>query len=149
MGTAAPPVFVNLTEHPVTLGVRGHAPDGHPNTVALSDGSTFTVTETFHPSGMVARLAEKWVDRPYTIGGHRVLERVVGDLIVLENGSKHHPAVIGMKPHTYYIVSAQVLNAYPERTDFVCPGLVVREGRKVFGCEAFSSYSGVQLYREA
>ena len=164
----AEPKFINMTAHPVNLGVASGealpgviATDVPEGSHALRDGRVFTVTETFEPCGYTFRLDEEWVDRPYTLGGRRIVNREVGDLIVIDsiNGEavegigderivENPGATFGFRPHTYYIVSAQVLNACPERTDFVAPALIHRDGPVVLGCEALSSHSEVQLYRE-
>ena len=122
----------NMTAHPVNL--------------LDSDGE---VIKTYEPSGFTFRLDEEWKSTGYAIDGVEVVNRTTGDLLVCNTADGEIERVwdaFGMIPGRYYIVSAQVLNDQPDRTDFICPAFVQREGPVVLGCLGFSSLSKTQCW---
>ena len=116
----------------------------HPVNVLDSEGN---IIKTYEPSGFTFRLDEDWKSTGYSIDGVEVVNRTTGDLLVhnIDDG-EIEPVwdAFGMIPFRYYIVSAQVLNDQPDRTDFICPAFVQRHPdtpARVLGCLGFSSLS--------
>ena len=123
----------------------------HPVNVLGSDGG---LIKTYEPSGFTFRLDEEWKSTGYAIDGIEVFNRATGDLLVCNTDKGSTEAVwdaFGMIPGRYYIVSAQVLNGEPDRTDFICPAFVQRHnsgsGMTVLGCLGFSSLSKTRCWR--
>ena len=109
------PVFVNMTPHPINL--------------LTGDGVPLL---TIPPSGDTIRLDET--------------EEMVDDLIVngiqVEISFKTFSAsadLPAIEANTFYIVSAMVANAYPERFDFLIVNRTVRDNDgRIMGCTAFA-----------
>lgn len=106
--------FINLTPHTVTL-----------------NASDFYPVHSFAPSGKVARVEMKFYETHCNLGlGISLRKSIAGDVIDLPDEVKDS--------ETYYIVSAQVRLALPDRKDLVSPGDLIRdENGNVVGCKFF------------
>lgn len=102
--------IINLTPHTVTVLRENEGPIEYP------------------PSGMVARCATK--------------RRVIGSLNGIPINRTEFGEVYGLPepaPGVYYIVSALVAQALPQRNDLLIPDDVVRdEAGRIVGCRAFA-----------
>lgn len=93
------------------------------------------VVKTFAPSGLTIRLAQETV----TVGsldGVSLTRTVYGEpaMVSAEGQSSPLPEV---KEGTYYLVSAMIKGALPERADLLVPAEQVRdEAGRVVGCRS-------------
>lgn len=120
------PKIINCTPHEVN--------------VIAEDGS---VTETYPPSGSVARIADKWEPYPGDTAGTKYHEWTQ-DIRVLRTDFSHVTGLPDQEAETFYIVSRITATALAfKRQDLLFPGIEVRddEGR-IIGCR-FLAVSGL------
>ena len=119
--------IVNFTPHPVQL-LDGANCEFDPKTRSYKVDGDIVVLKTFAPEGTCPRCSQK--------------EQLVGnidgvDIYRMEFGEVDN--LPDQQEDTYYIVSAMVAQACPDRHDLLIPAHMVRnaEGR-ILGCLAFS-----------
>ncbi len=109
------PKIINLTGHHLDFiledGTRISIP---PAVIVDADGREFPAP--------VPRLLEKREDVDYTVDGVPIVQK--------RWAVDHHCPLPAPQPGTYYVVSALVANAFPERSDLLCPETrKTRDGR--------------------
>ena len=105
------------------------------------------VINTIEPSGEVIRLDEEWT----TVHEGWSWFSVTFPLLHCTYSST--TGLPEQKEYIYYIVSAMVANAFPDRHDFVFPAQIVRseDRRTIIGCRAFAcatDFLKTQTYEE-
>lgn len=104
------PNFINMTPHPINL---------------INDNVELNI----EPSGETIRLNEEW-----SVVGQ--FEGITDILNCVYSPSKDLPEKID---GTFYIVSAMVANAFPERNDFLIVAKTLRDDNgRIRGCTAFA-----------
>jgi len=99
-----------------------------PHEVALLTTDTNEVIETFPPSDISIRLDQN----------EEVIDHI-NDTEVLRITFNANESLPPMEDGHYYIVSAIVANAHPERTDFLMVAHTVRdENGRIIGCTAWA-----------
>jgi len=134
---------INMTDHPVV--VLGPKNNGYRTPIA-----------SFPPSGEVLRMDESWepMSDSLTVPVEAVANTAVWSkdgltipIVRRRTGSlrvNHEGGGMSMFDRTAYpddalfIVSSQVLMAFPAMDELICPAQIVREGRRVIGCRSFS-----------
>lgn len=104
-----------------------------PHAVTVLDNNNKTI-EVIAPSGMTIRLAQE-TEVVGSLAGIPLTQTKYGaPLVVSEERTSALPAV---EEGVYYLVSAMIKNALPERTDFLVPAEQVRdEAGRVIGCRS-------------
>lgn len=104
-----------------------------PHAVTLMDNEN-TIIKVVAPAGMTIRLTQE-TEVVGSLDGIPLTRTKYGDpLVVSEEGTSAMPAV---EEGVYYVVSAMVKNALPERADFLVPAEQVRdEAGRVIGCRS-------------
>ena len=147
--------IINMTDHEVTaLDRKSHD---------LESGEAFhRVLRTYPPSGEVLRMDEGWIQtgRSIPVGPYTgrvyydkhipVVRRNTGSLRVVNTATGEKTM---FDPYTYknehgpclFIVSSQVLMAFPAIGTLICPAQIVRKDGRVLGCLSFSTNSPPHL----
>jgi hypothetical protein len=123
--TADEPVrLINLTPHTINLQVGGRTPAFRlPPVVLPSEGLARVAVTAKHEGSLIVTAPSEVAG-----GGLSVFREEYGEVTGLPEPSHG----------TYYIVSAVVRAACPERKDLLSPGHLVRDGEgRVVGCEGF------------
>lgn len=119
--------ILNLTPHPVQL-LDGSNCEYDPKTRSYKVEGDVVVTKTFAPEGVIPRCSQK----------EQLIDNIDGiDIFRMEFGEVEN--LPQEQEDTYYIVSALVAQACPERKDLLIPAHMVRdENGRILGCLAFS-----------
>ena len=105
--------FVNMTPHPINLFIEG---EGGKEEILIE------------PCGKTIRLKENWSEI-----------KVVNGVPITHCSYTSEVDLPDIEEGVYYIVSAMVANAFPDRNDFLIPAQTIRDEKgRIVGCTSLA-----------